>query len=415
MSDTTKAGFSSHRLAKIVPALEERYVSRGLLPGGELHILRGGEVILAAASGMMDRERQRPWRADALVRIYSMTKPVVSAALMSLWEEGCFHLDQPVQDLLPAWRDQRVWVSGEGADMETVAVDQPVTFRHLLTHTAGLTYGATLSRVGGARTEDPAALAYADARPEAVGAAYGLAAYAEAVGHLPLRFQPGTRWAYSHATDVLGGLIERLSGQRLDDFLAERIFDPLSMGDTGFHARSSERLAACYGVAPEGPVRLIDDPETSALGSPPAFLSGGGGLVSTARDYLRFAEALRNGGVLDGRRILAPRTIRLMTQNHLPGGRDLTDVALISNPALVPRGVGFGLGVAVTTDAMRAGLPSDGDWYWSGAANTHWWVDPREALTVVFMAQVTPTPAYRLQDELKALIYGAMTDAPASR
>lgn len=294
--------------------------------------------------------------------------------------------------------------------MVTEPAARPVTFRHLLTHTGGVTYGARLASVGGARTADPVGLAYAEAQVDVLGEAEGLGAFAAKVGELPLRYQPGARWMYSYSTDIVGALIEELSGRPLDRFLEEEIFAPLGMNDTGFSVRqdAAGRLAACYMVTPQGPLSLADDPLDSARLTPPRFLSGGGGLVSTMADYHRFAELLRRGGELDGARLLSPRTVRLMTRNHLPGGRDLTELALISDPRLIPGGMGFGLGFGLTTDAVRAGLAADGDFYWSGAANTIWWVDPAAELSVIFLTQVLPTTAYRLQDWLKALVYAAI-------
>lgn len=410
MSMQATSGVSSTRLARIGEELQARYLRPGLLPGGQLRIARRGEVVLDQCFGMMDVARGKPWASDAIVRIFSMTKPVVSVALMMLWERGLFQLDQPVGDILPTWRDQRVWVSGEGASMVTEPAARPVTFRHLLTHTGGVTYGARLASVGGARTADPVGLAYAEAQVDVLGEAEGLGAFAAKVGELPLRYQPGARWMYSYSTDIVGALIEELSGRPLDRFLEEEIFAPLGMNDTGFSVRqdAAGRLAACYMVTPQYPLSLADDPLDSARLTPPRFLSGGGGLVSTMADYHRFAELLRRGGELDGARLLSPRTVRLMTRNHLPGGRDLTELALISDPKLIPGGMGFGLGFGLTTDAVRAGLAADGDFYWSGAANTIWWVDPAAELSVIFLTQVLPTTAYRLQDWLKALVYAAI-------
>lgn len=398
------------RLARIGEAFQSRYIDTGLLPGGQLRIARRGEILLDQCFGVMDVARGKPWAADAIVRIFSMTKPVVSVALMMLWERGLFQLDQPVGDFLPTWRNQRVWVSGEGTSMVTEPTARPVTFRHLLTHTGGVTYGARLASVGGAMTADPVSQAYAAAQVDVLGEAEGLAAFAARVGELPLRCQPGSRWMYSYSTDIVGALVEELSGRPLDRFLDEEIFSPLGMIDTGFSVReeAAGRLAACYMVTPQDRLSLVDDPVDSARLKSPRLLSGGGGLVSTLADYHRFAELLRLGGELDGVHLLNPRTVRMMTRNHLPGGRDLADLALISDPGLVPGGMGFGLGFGLTTDAVRAGLASDGDFYWSGAANTIWWVDPAEALSVIFLTQVLPTTAYRLQDWLKSLVYAAI-------
>lgn len=351
----------------------------------------------------MDIERGRPWQADALLRIYSMTKPIVSTALMMQIERGLTRLDQPVSDFLPGWLDQRVWTGGESAELPTEPAARPVTLRHLLTHTAGLTYGTRLASVGGTKAEDPIALLY----PEAdIAATRGLRAYAQAIGRLPLRYQPGTRWMYSVATDIVGAIIETIAGKPLGEHLAEAIFDPLGMTDTGFHAPpgKAHRFAACYIATPGQAMRLADDPATSSFLAPPLFESGGGGLISTIDDYCRFAETLRKGGAP----LLQSSTLAAMTANHLPSDRELKDIALVSDPRLLPAAIGFGLGFATTIDAARAGFPATGDFYWSGAATTIWWVDPARDLTVLFMTQLLPATAYAFQDWLKQQVYAAI-------
>lgn len=351
----------------------------------------------------MDVARDRRWAADAIVRIYSMTKPVVSAALLMQVERGLVDLDQPVADILPGWRDQKVWVGGSGEPMILEPAVRPVTLRDLLTHTAGLTYGTRLAQVGGAKVDDPVALLYANAE---AAAPQGLQAYAEAVGRLPLRYQPGTRWMYSVATDIVGAVVEAVAGQSLGTILADEIFAPLGMVDTDFHvpADKAQRLAACYMAMPDGAMRLADDPATSNFLSPPAFESGGGGLVSTMNDYSRFAEMLRGGGG----RLLSSATVAAMTTNQLPGCRELKEMALIGDPRLVPGGTGFGLGLATTIDEARAGIPATGDYYWSGAATTIWWVDPARELSVIFLTQLLPATAYGFQDWLKRRVYAAI-------
>lgn len=351
----------------------------------------------------MDIARDRPWQPDTIVRIYSMTKPIVSTALMMQIERGLARLDQPVSDILPGWLDQRVWTGGEGALFRTEPAARPVTLRHLLTHTAGLTYGTRLAAVGGSAAEDPVALLYAEAE---AATGNGLQAYAAAIGRQPLRYQPGARWMYSVATDIVGAIVETLGAKPLGDFLADEIFAPLDMIDTAFHVPpdKARRLAACYLAAPDQPMRLADDPPTSAYLTPPAFASGGGGLVSTMDDYCRFAEALRQGGAP----LVSATTLAEMTTNQLPAGQELKSLALIGDPRLVPDAMGFGLGLATTLDETRAGLPATGDFYWSGAATTIWWVDPVRDLTVVFMTQLLPATAYGFQDWLKRHVYAAL-------
>jgi CubicO group peptidase (beta-lactamase class C family) len=365
--------------------------------------MKSGEVLHDSCIGMMDVERCRPWQADAIVRIYSMTKPIVSTALMMQIERGLARLDQPVSDFLPGWLDQRVWTGGEGPELSTEAAARPVTLRHLLTHTAGLTYGTKLASLGGAKVEDPVALLY----PQTDAAATcSLQAYARAVGRLPLRFQPGTRWMYSVATDIVGAVVEAIAERPLGKHLAEVIFSPLGMEDTGFHAPkdAAHRLAACYIATPEEPMRLADDPATSRFLVAPTFESGGGGLVSTMDDYGRFAEFLRKGGAP----LLLASSVETMITNQLPGGRELKYLALVSDPRLLRDTTGFGLGFATTLDAARTGMPATSDFYWSGAATTIWWVDRGRDLTVLFMTQLLPATAYGFQDWLKRHVYAAL-------
>lgn len=350
----------------------------------------------------MDIERGRRWQPDAIVRIYSMTKPIVSMALMMQIERGLARLDQPVSDFLPGWLDQRVWTGGKGAELATEPAARPVTLHNLLTHTAGLTYGTRLAAVGGAKVEDPVALLY-PMRDAAMTP--GLQAHAQAIGSLPLRYQPGTRWMYSVATDIVGAIVETLAGKPLGEHLAEAIFSPVGMKDTGFHVPQDKahRLAACYVAAPEESMRLADDPASSSLLMPPMFESGGGGLVSTMDDYCRFAELLRKGGAP----LLQAATMAAMTANQLPGNSELKTIAHVSDPRLLPEAAGFGLGFATTLDEARAGVPATGDFYWSGAATTIWWVDPSRDLAALFMTQLLPATAYGFQDWLKRQVYAA--------
>ena len=368
-----------------------------------MRVLAKGETIFDARLGHMDVARGRLWSEDAIVRIYSMTKPIVSAALMQLVERGTVRVDQPVADFLSGWRNQRVWIGGAGEAMETIAAATPVTLRHLLTHSAGLTYGTRLAAIGGQRIEDPVALLYAQAD---AAASDGLLTYAEALGTLPLRYQPGTRWMYSVATDVVGAVVEVAAGSPLGDVLSQEIFTPLGMADTGFFVppEKQTRLSACYMATANDPLHLVDDTASSAFLAPPHMESGGGGLVSTMDDYARFAEMLRQrGGGL-----MAPASVAAMTSNQLPGGVELKDIALISDPRLLPDGMGFGFGLATTLDEQRAGVPAKGDFYWSGAATTIWWVDPARDLTVIFLTQSLPATAYGFQDWLKRQIYSAI-------
>lgn len=410
MTDTL-AGLSVSRLERIAGLIDGGYVAPGKVAGAQVLVARRGQVAYRRSFGLMDRERDRPWTDDTLVRVYSMTKPIVSVALMMLWERGLFQLDEPVARLLPEWSEQRVWVSGEGDDMVTEALERPITFRHLLSHTAGLTYGGFLSTVGIPGPRHPVDKAYTALKVRR-DPAEDMDAFVAKVGRTPLRYQPGRQWMYSFATDVVGALVQRLSGRPLHRFLEEEIIGPLKMADTGFHVRPDQRarFAACYQRQPDKSVALQDDPEASPYLQPPVFHSGGGGLVSTMADYHRFCGMLARGGELDGERIIGPRTLKLMTQNHLPGGASLAELALDSFSETTPVGVGFGLGFAMTVDGVRAGTPSQGDFYWGGAASTIFWVDPREELVVIFLTQLLPSSTFNFRGQLKSLVYAALED-----
>jgi CubicO group peptidase (beta-lactamase class C family) len=236
--------------------------------------------------------------------------------------------------------------------------------------------------------------------------------FMDRMAEVPLFYQPGERWMYSYATDVCGALVEKISGQRFDDYLRETIFEPLGMIDTAFEvdAQKADRLCANYDRAPDKSLRLVDDPLNSPYLSKPSFLSGGGGLTSTTRDYLRFCEMLRRGGELDGARILGPRTVALMTRNHLKDGLDLAQMAVGGFSETTYEGVGFGLGFAMTIDEVRNGSLGEGDFYWGGAASTIFWVDPKEGLSVVFMTQFMPSGTFNFRGQLKSLIYAAIVD-----
>lgn len=402
------AGLSVPRLERITDLIGGGYVEPGKIAGAQVLVARHGEVAYSRTFGLMDRERNRPWTDDTIVRIYSMTKPVVSVALMQFWERGLFQLDDPVAKVLPEWKDLRVWVSGEGEAMVTERPARPVTFRQVLSHTAGLTYGALLESVGIPGHRHPVDKAYVAERIRREDE--DLDGFVAKLGRVPLRYQPGTQWMYSFATDVVGALVQRLAGRPLGEVLRSEIFEPLGMTDTGFHVRPEQagRFAACYQRGADKTATVQDDPEKSPYLRPPRFESGGGGLVSTLADYHRFCEMLRRGGELDGRRILGPRTMRLMTANHLPGGASLTELALDGFSETTPYGVGFGLGFAVTTDGVRAGTASQGDYYWGGAASTAFWVDPGEDLIVVFLTQLLPSTIFNFRGQLRSLVYSAI-------
>jgi len=403
--DPRDVGLDASRLGRIA-AHFERYVDDGRLAGWQLAISRAGHVGYLATAGRRDVEADLPVDPDTIWRIFSMTKPITSVAALMLWEEGAFELKDPVSRFIPEFADLRVWRMGTAAKPVLDPIAEPMQLWHLMTHTAGLTYGFTYSH--------PVDQMYRDAGFEwGVPADTDLAGICARLGRLPLLFQPGAEWAYSMAIDVLGRVVEVASGQSLDEFLRVRVFEPLGMSDTGFHvpAEQAHRLAALYGAHPVTGLAMRLDLAGAAATVPPTAFLGGGGLVSTTSDYLRFAEMLRRGGELDGARLLSPRTVRYATRNHLPGGADLTAFGRPLFSETTFDGVGFGLLGAVTIDPVKAKVPgSPGDFGWGGAASTTFWVDPVEDLTVVFMTQLMPSSTHPIRSALKQLVHQSLVD-----
>src|SRR5512140_146123 len=401
MSKAKSLGFSPERLERIGRHLQAKYVGPGRIPCAQVMVARDGQTAYEAVLGSADVERQVPLKADAVFRIYSMTKPVTSVALMTLVEEGLIALEDPVAKHIPAFKDLGVFAAGVGPYLSTPCA-RPMQVADLMRHTSGLTYGFQ------SRTNVDAAY-----RKLKLGESHGdhdLEGFIGELAKLPLEFSPGEAWNYSVSTDVLGYLVQKVAGKPLGQVLKERIFDPLKMTDTGFFVREDQkgRFAACYSAsaegamnlqaAPTGGLTLNDDPINSPFLKPPRLESGGGGLVSTTADYLRFANMLANGGELDGARILAPMTVRLMASNHLPGGADLTELSRSLFSESTYAGIGFGLGFAVVFDPPKTLIPcSMGEFYWGGAASTAFWVDPVEKVTVVFMTQLMPSTTYPIR------------------
>jgi CubicO group peptidase (beta-lactamase class C family) len=360
-----------------------------------------GEIVHGSVQGMADIESARPLAEDSIFRIYSMTKPLTSLALMMLVEEGRLMLDDPVHRYIPAWRDLQVYAGGTmKTGWKTVPPKRPMLVIDLLRHTAGLTYGFQLnSNVDAAyRQLGIGEIEKGDMTLERM---------IELLATLPLEFSPGDWWNYSVATDVLGWLVQVVSGQAFEQFLAERIFAPLGMVDTGFHVREGQghRLATCYQPTPKGGLTVQDQAETSSFLKPPSFVSGGGGLVSTAADYLRFAEALRNGTP----RLVGRKTLELMTANHLPGGKDLPALSRSNFSEAAYEGVGFGLGFATTTNVHKTMVAgNDGDYFWGGAASTFFWIDPAEEMVVLFLTQLIPSSTYPVRRQLRSMVYAAV-------
>ncbi len=395
-------GLNSTQLERIGQHLDDRYVSPGKIPGYQVLVARDNQLCYHRTSGLRDLERQTPLTDDTVFRIYSMTKPVTSLALMTLYEKGKFALEDPVHRFIPQWRDMRVWKAGAWPLFDTVPCARPMTVRDLLTHTSGLTYD--FLRVSNI---DRAYRKQGVARPEP---GYTLEDMVNQLAALPLEFSPGEKWNYSVATDVLGYLVEVISGKPFDQFLQDTIFEPLGMGDTGFIIRQDQeaRFASCYQRNISKALELTDDGQASAYRDR-SFHSGGGGLVSTTADYFRFCRMLANGGTLDGERIIGSRTLEFMTANHLPGAVDMSEFAVGSFSETAYEGVGFGLGFATKVDPIANGYPaSEGSFYWGGLASTLFWVDPVEDLIVIFMTQLIPSSTFNFRGQLESLVYGAL-------
>lgn len=388
-------GFVTERLARIDRHLG-RYVDDGRLAGWQLAIGRHGRVVHSARKGLRDVEAGLPVEDDTVWRIYSMTKPVTSVAAMMLYEEGAFGLRDPVSRFIPAFAGARVFRGGTELKPVTEPLREPVRMWHLLTHTSGLTYGFHyvhptdgIYRRSGHEWSTPPGC--------------DLATCCEQWAAMPLRFQPGDAWNYGVSTDVLGRVIEVLSGQSLDVALRERVLGPLGMKDTAFTA-PADRVAALYGPG------LVPHTEMGErIQHPPEMLSGGGGLASTAADYQRFVTLLLNEGELDGTRLLGSRTLRYMARNHLPGGADLETFGQAGFSETPYNGVGFGLGFAVVEDPVAYRVPcSPGELQWGGAASTAFWVDREEGITVTFFTQMLPSSTYPIRTELRQLVYQAL-------
>jgi CubicO group peptidase (beta-lactamase class C family) len=409
-------GMSSARLARMDDVMNRRYVDGGYLPGLLTYVFRKGQLVHTGIYGHMDIERGKKMREDAIFRIYSMSKPITAVALMMLVEEGLIGLDDAVHSHIPAWKSLGVYASGTPSlladappSFMTTQTLRPMKVVDLATHTSGLTYGFMM------RTAVDAA--YRKAKVTDRQTPGGLQGMIDQLAQIPLDFSPGTAWNYSVAIDVLGYLVEKLSGMSFGEFLRKRLFEPLGMIDTAFHvpADKTMRFTSCY--QPEtkgGGLKLQDDARESAYAKPPMLESGGGGLVSTAHDYLRFCRMMLNGGTLDGVQILSPKTVALFSLNYLPDGREVADMAL---PGMFSEsgyaGVGFSLGCGVNVDVAKTRLPGSlGEYFWGGAAATAFWIDPKEALTVVFMTQVIGSEArLTLRRDLRTLVYAAMTES----
>jgi CubicO group peptidase (beta-lactamase class C family) len=403
--DPDAAGMDAGRLRRIDEHLLSHYVEPGKIAGCQVLVARHGALAHLSSLGEMDRERATPVGDDTIWRLYSMSKPVTGAALLTLYERGLFHLDDPVDRYIPAWRDLKVRERGPDGSQRLVEPQRPMRVRDLMMHMSGLGYTVDNADLG------PDMLRRAPSTRFGEGAT--LETMTDRLAEASLRFHPGTRWLYSWGTDVCGRLVEILSGQPFDRYLSRTIFEPLGMVDTGFAVPDSEigRFAATYTRNAQKELVLMDDPERSSFRRPATFLSGGAGLVSTTADYLRFCQMLLNGGELDGVRILGRKTVELMRSNHLPGGGQLSDVALSSYGEVGFEGMGFGLTVAVSLGPVETHVVgSAGEFMWGGAASTLFWIDPAEDLLAIFMTQLIPSGTFNFRAQLKSLVYAALAD-----
>ena len=395
-------GLSSAQLDR-VGGWAQRLVDSGKLAGVTTMVTRRGRTVHLHSTGLANKETGLAMAPDTVVRIYSMTKPLTSVAIMMLYEQGLFQLDDPVSRFLPCFTTMRVAAGGQRGKIDTVPAARQITIRDLLTHTSGLTYGFMQSTLVDAL--------YRDEGIDFQTAECTLGELVERAAALPLLAQPGAEWNYSIATDVLGHLVATVSGEPFGDFLQRRIIQPLGMIDTAFHvpAEKAGRFAANYARAPGGGTLLADDPATSRYLSRPVICSGGGGLVSTAGDYMRFCQFMLNRGERGGVRLLGRKTVELMTSNHLRG-----DMAAMGMPRFSEssyEGIGFGLGFSVMLDPARAQIVgTPGEYAWGGAASTAFWVDPAEDLAVVMLTQLMPSSAYPIRRELRVLTYAAIMD-----
>ena len=400
------AGMSKAAFDRLEEHLKRRYIDAGRFPGTQLLVFRRGKIVHSAVQGFADVERKAPVKDDTIFRIYSMTKPITSVAFMMLFEEGRVALDEPVHKYIPEWKNLGVFQAGTAPAFLTKPPSRPMLIVDLLRHTSGLTYGF--------QQRSNVDAAYREVKIGEVEKAGTLQSMIEDLAKIPLEFSPGDAWNYSVSTDVIGYLVGKISGQPFEQFLKERIFDPLDMNDTDFFvpADKAHRFAACYSADGKGGMTLRDDPTRSSYLSPPSFISGGGGLCSTAADYLTFCRALINGGELGGVRLIGPKTLALMTSNHLPGGRDLPEMSRSLFSEATYNGIGFGLGFSVTMNPTQTLIPgSAGEYAWGGAASTAFWIDPAEELIAIFMTQVLPSSAYPIRRELRTMVYAGITDS----
>ena len=418
MAKPETVGFSSKRLATLDRVMKERYIDGGLIPGLHTQIFRRGELVHSTIAGSMDIERGKAWREDAIVRIYSMTKPITAVALMMLAEEGKLGLEDLVETHIPSWKGLAVYASGIPSFVSdttgqflTTPCTKPMKVIDLFTHTSGLTAGFMM------RT--PVDAEYRRVKLADRMLPGGLDTFVEKLSKIPLDFSPGTYWNYSVSIDVMGYLVQKLSGQTFGEFLRTRLFEPLGMHDTAFSvpAGKLDRFASCYMPKRGGGLTVQEDAGKSPFAEPPKLESGGGGLISTAHDYMRFCRMMLGKGTLDGVQILSPKTVAMFSMNFLPNGKFMSE--MLTGEGLFSEsgygGVGFSLACSVMLNPAVAKLPgTPGEFAWGGAATTAFWIDPKEELAVVFLTQVMGSDArLTLRRDLRTLVYSAMTESYA--
>jgi len=421
-----RMGMSHERLARL-DRLLDAHVDAGRIPGYQLLVARHGRLVHERVYGLRDREAGQPVTPDTIFRIYSMSKVVTGVAAMIALERGQFLLGDPLAKYLPAFASPRVLLDGADGSLRSAPAERAIAVLDLLRHTSGISYGFNAPPALGAQYVAaglvPGLRGLPDDTPLGPTPVEGdatLADMVERLGRLPLVIEPGSAWHYGINLDVLGRLIEVTSGQSFPEFLREQLFEPLDMRDTAFFVpeQKLERFAACYATTPEGGMRLIDAPASSEYREPPAMPGGGGGLVSTARDYLRMAMMLASSGELEGRRILSRKTVDLMLANHLPEaefGRRPLGSSMARSFANGGAGVGFGLSGAVFVEPQLTGVPaSAGTFSWGGAASTFFWVDREEGLAVVFMTQLVLSETWPLRAELLRGVNAALSDGARS-
>jgi CubicO group peptidase (beta-lactamase class C family) len=409
-----KLGLSKDKLNAMEDFFKDKYIQKGKLAGIQTLVARRGKVIHFESSGLRDVENNKKIEKDTIFRIYSMTKPITSVALMQLFEKGLFQLADPVSKFLPEFKNPKVFISGSYPHFMTRPADREISIRDLLTHTAGLTYGFHY------RTNIDHAYRKVWSGPRGDNTDFSfpplnLENFSQSIASLPLEFSPGDKWNYSVATDICGRLVEVLSGLTLDVYFSKHIFKPLKMKDTGFFVPKNKinRFASCYERTPKEYLKLQDTGDNkSGYSSSPLHLSGGGGLVSTTQDYYNFCQMLLNGGTFEDKRILSRKTIELMTSNHLPENQDMVTMGSEGSFSEIRyKGVGFGLGFGVNIDlADTQNSGSVGSYNWGGAASTFFWVDPKEELICILMTQLMPSGYYPIRMQMQSMVYSAFID-----